>query len=124
MWTASIADKKIENGVMQINISFSDGELIFNEITIVRTPDSLDRFVRIRLKELEDLYSFHDSLKLGSFSPTPEVIPEAPEPDPLQKKLGELQTLKLYSDLGLISEADPKLIQTRAEVQNILNGDA
>lgn len=109
MWSSKIAEKNIVNGVIVVNIQFSDGADSFNRVYQISSGEQLNQMIDAELKRLNLLSTEFNNLVIGDFTPTPVLQQE----DPIQK----LKELKQLADLGVIEANDPDLAKALADAK-------
>ncbi len=110
MFTATITEKKFENGVLSVSVTYTDGENSFTE-TVRNIPD-VDSAISFRLAELEKIATAN--IQEGTFTPAQK---EETEKEIFQKKVHLLNALLNHARLGILDETDTSITDLRAELK-------
>lgn len=113
MWTASIKEKNIANGILTVNVEYSNGISAFNEVYLFRSGPELNAQIINRINQLDSLDDYASSLKLGTYIPTID----SPTQNPKLVALNDLQEAKRLVDLGILPDTDPTYIDALTAAQ-------
>lgn len=123
MWTATINNKIITNGMLRVNVSFTDGTQTFTENYETRSGQDanwLNDNINRRINDLTSVISFADSIPIGVFTPTTP----APTPEPTSgKALYEFRLKKFEAMVsairkGLITDTNPSFVSLKTWLKN------
>lgn len=103
MFTATTTKKDFRSGILQITVSFSDGDEIITEAFNVNSEDELNNRIENRLNALNKLAEFATSLTLGEWT---KPVKEEYVPDPVQEALNKVYEAKGQLDAKLITEVE------------------
>lgn len=109
MWQAKIESKNKIRGIYEIGVIFTDGEDSFSESYKVISSEDLNNMVKSKLEEL-NLVNLED-VELGPFVPT---VKKEKDSD-FNKKVLEVQRLKMLAETGVIETDSPEYVQALAE---------
>lgn len=122
MWTAQIESKKIEKGVLQIGVIYSNGTDSFTVVYPLETPnfEGLKTQVKNRLANLNGLETLATSINVG-------VMPDPVVVTPTQAELDQAEFLKDYTkwqkvkkaiDVGILTGNEAPVVALLAEVKS------
>lgn len=83
MWTSKLSNKQIKNGILTLNVEYTDGVQTIYEVLTFDSVPNLENMVKNRIKQLTDLDNYHASLIIGPISTAIAV----PSQDELDRKL-------------------------------------
>jgi len=103
-WTAEITNKAISNGLLKVDVSFTDGTVIYRERYETRDPSAtwLQDAVKQRIRELKAVIPFADAIVIGVYDPGEDIPVELTDKEKYQKKLNKLISLRYLVDLDII----------------------
>lgn len=105
MFTATILNKNLTEGVMQVLVEFSDGTQTVSKAFNITSKRNLKNEVRNELARLNELDVFNQALTLGVYDPTETVVPPTQaESDKNEwfRNFNKLERLSKLNDLGAL----------------------
>lgn len=113
-WTATITSKIIVNGLLKVEVSYTDGTQTFLDRYETRNPEAtwLRDNVRRRIKDLDVVVPFYNTMPTGVYDPGSEVIVKTDEEIYLNK-LSKFRALQRMVDIGVITTANSVYVNTK-----------
>lgn len=119
-WTAEITNKAIANGLLKVDVSFTDGTNIVTDRFESRSipTDWLKNAIVNRLAELETVYATIGTITIGAY------VPEAVVEPPLTGRALYKKRLEIFDKMvsairkGLITDANADFIALRNWLRN------
>lgn len=110
-WTATVTQKSVNNGMMNVGIQFTDGTktVIENYRSSFPTEEWLKRTVRDRITYLSALDSFDATIGIGTVTP---LGPDPVTPDEQNLFMNRVRLLglvKMMIDMGVITQNNAKV---------------
>lgn len=125
MWVAIINSKIINNGLLRVNVSFSDGNQTFTENYETRSGQSekwLSDNINRRLTDLISLDSFIETIPLGEF--VYNAISSEGEDTPSDERALYEYRLNLFEKMvnsirkGIITDQNPTFLNLKTWLKN------
>jgi len=123
-WTATIASKIIVNGLLKVEVSYTDGAQTFNDRYETRNPEVtwLRDNVRRRIKDLQVTVPFYNEITIGVYDPGTEVITKTDE-EKYMDKLSKFRALQRMVDIEVIPNTDSVYVNTKQYLVDNYNID-
>lgn len=114
-WTASVAQKNYQNGILLVNVSYTDGTNVFNEVIDLTGGDinTAKAKVRSRIAALTVSDTLAAAIPIGPLNPG--SVAQSTQ-DIFLTALRHFQACKRAVDLGLITTADTLYTDAQADM--------
>lgn len=113
-WTATITSKIIVNGLLKVEVSYTDGTQTFLDKYETRNPEPtwLRDNVRRRIKDLKVVVPFYNTMPIGVYDPGEDTTAPTNEEKYLAK-LSKFRALQRMVDIGVITNTDSVYLNTK-----------
>lgn len=121
MWTAQVADKKNSNGSLTVNVQYTDGANLFNDVIDLSGGDveGAKARVRNRLSTLNASDSLFASIPLGFNNFTAAASPAPTARETFVANLRKFQACQRAVTLGLITNSDSVYTSAQAAMLSV-----
>jgi hypothetical protein len=109
VWTTTVTNKEIVNGVAEVTLQFTDGTRTIVEKFVSTKPTSswIPDTVRGRIAQLDVLFGY--DISLGPV--TPSIFPIVDLNEGLFiRRARALETIKIMIDFGAVDASNPKVV--------------
>lgn len=124
-WTATVNSKIITNGMLKVNVSFTDGTQTFTENFETRSGQDanwLNDNINRRITDLTSVIAFADTISTGVFTPTKAEV--TPIEQTLTGKALYEYRLKLFEAMvsairkGIITDTNTSFVNLKNWLKN------
>lgn len=121
-YTAEVLSKEIVNGLLKVEVRYTEGAVTFVDRHETRQPQDLvwlNDLIKARLDALNGLATFAGTIPLGAFVPTTVVLPDPTDPREIYKaKLEKFEKLVAAIRKGLIAEDETNFAALKLWLKN------
>ena len=111
MFTYTIATKDFFNGQLKVTGKFSNGVQSFTEDFTITSKDQLDRQIKNRIKQLEEMQVLETQLASGDYTPAADVVTvQTQEEIDRQKWFRDFNRLEQLTKLNTLGALRPALV--------------
>lgn len=121
MWQAKITDKKVNKGVVNVTVKFTDGSTTFDESFIIsgfNDPDGVRKLAQSILDNLNNAQAYADALVIGDIAPI--VKPDTTAIDAFFEKYKKFRALQVSVQGGFLKPDDADLVALTSDIKAIL----
>lgn len=123
MYTATVKNKEIIKGQMNITVDFSDGTTTITEKCIPQDRNGFVHWVKSRLSTFNSATEIDTDYSINTVVDLSEPVPPAPTAGELAKQAWfadylTLQDVQKLIDLGVLTGTEPKVVSLRNKVKN------